>query len=176
MGKDFHVAIASDLGRAFAEHGVDYLFIGKGAAMVLGYPGTTQDVDVFAAKGEDNGTRIVAALKSLGFTVPSEAEAALIAGRDLVQIKEGPFDVDIVFAPDGIESFEKAKARRIVHEGLNIASLDDIIASNRDAGRAKDANDLPLLEKFKLEYERLNPRPLRNAWEIKRDENRDEKK
>jgi len=162
--------LGADLGRAFAEHGVDYLFIGKGAAMVLGYPGTTQDVHVFAAKNEDNGRRIVAALRSLGFAVPQEAEASLIAGRDFVQIKDGPFDVDIVFAPDGIESFAKAKARRIVHEGLNIASLGDIIASKREAGRPKDANDLPLLEKFKQEYERLNPQPLRNAWEINRDE------
>ena len=115
MAKDFRVAIASDLGRAFAEHGADYLFIGKGGAMVLGYPGTTQDVDVFAAKNPDNGRRIVAALVSLGFVVAPEVEAALIAGQDLVQIKDGPFDVDIVFAPDGIESFEKAKQRRIYH-------------------------------------------------------------
>jgi len=115
---------------------------------------------------------MVVALRSLGFVIPPEAEAALVAGRDFVQIKDGPFDVDIVFAPDGIESFEKAKARRIVHEGLNIASLDDIIASKRDAGRPKDQNDLPLLEKFKQEYERLNPRPLRNAWEFNRDETR----
>ena len=170
MAKEFHVAIASDLGRAFAEQGVDYLFIGKGAAMVLGYPGTTQDVDVFAAKDPENGRKIIAALKSLEFEVPIEVEAALLAGRDFVQIKTGPFDVDIIFAPDGIESFEKAKARRIVHQGLNIASLQDIIASKRDAARPKDQNDLPLLESFREEFERQNPRPLRSAWEINRDE------
>ena len=162
------MTIASDLGRAFAEHDVDYLFIGKGAAMVLGYPGTTQDVDVFAAKNPGNGQKIVTALKSLGFEMPADVENAIIEGRDFVQIKTGPFDVDIVFAPDGIESFEKAKARRIVHEGLNIASLDDIIASKRGAARPKDRNDLPLLESFRDEYERLHPRPLRNTWEIDR--------
>ncbi|MEO7318501.1 MAG: hypothetical protein ABIZ56_05895 [Chthoniobacteraceae bacterium] len=168
MGKEFRVAIASDLGRAFAEQGVEYLFIGKGAAMVLGYPGTTQDVDVFAAKNPDNGRKIVAALRSLGFEIPRELEEAILGGRDFVQIKTGPFDVDIVFAPDGIESFEKAKARRIVHEGLNIASLEDIIASKRGAGRPKDANDIPQLELFRIEYESLHPKPLRNAWEIDR--------
>ena len=166
MGKEFRVTIASDLGRAFAEQGVDYLFIGKGAAMVLGYPGTTLDVDVFAAKNPDNGRKIVAALKSLGFEIPVEVEVAILAGRDFVQIKTGPFDVDIVFAPDGIESFEKAKTRRIVHEGLNVASLEDIIASKRSAARPKDANDIPQLELFRIEYERLHPRPLKSAWEI----------
>ena len=168
MGKEFRVTIASDLGRAFAEQGVDYLFIGKGAAMVLGYPGTTQDVDVFAAKNPENGRNIVAALKSLGFEIPPEVDEAILAGRDFVQIKTGPFDVDIVFAPDGIESFEKAKARRIVHEGLNIASLEDIIESKRGAARLKDANDIPQLELFRIEYERLHPKPLRSAWEIDR--------
>ena len=166
MGKEFRLTIASDLGRAFAEQGVDYLFIGKGAAMVLGYPGTTLDVDVFAAKNPDNGRKIVAALRSLEFEIPVEVEEAILAGRDFVQIKTGSFDVDIVFAPDGIESFEKAKARRIVHEGLNVASLEDIIASKRSAARAKDANDLPQLELFRIEYERLHPKPLKSAWEI----------
>lgn len=168
MAKEFRVGIASDLGRAFAEHGVDYLFIGKGAAMVLGYPGTTQDVDVFAANNPDNGKGIVAALKSLDFEIPAEVETAILTGRDFVQIKTGPFDVDIVFAPDGIESFETAKARRIVHEGLNIASLKDIIASKRAANRPKDKNDLVQLESFNEEYERLHPRPLKNAWEVER--------
>ncbi len=170
MTKEFRVTIASDLGRAFAEHGVDYLFIGKGAAMVLGYPGTTQDVDVFAAKNPENGRMIVAALKSLEFEIPAEVEAALIEGRDFVQIKTGPFDVDIVFAPDGIETFAEAKARRIVHEGLNIAALEDIIASKRAAARPKDTNDLPLLESFRIEYEHLHSRPLKSAWEIERQE------
>ena len=168
MAREFRLTIASDLGRAFAEHGADYLFIGKSGAMVLGYPGTTLDVDVFAAKNPDNGRKIVAALRSLDFDVPGEVEEAILAGRDFVQIKFGPFDVDIVFAPDGIESFEKAKARRIIHEGLNVASLDDIIASKRCAARPKDAIDLPQLELFRAEYERLHPKPLRSAWEIDR--------
>ena len=168
MAKEFRVTVATDPGRAFDDHGVDYRFIGKGAAMVLGYPGTTQDVGVFAAKNPETGRRIVAALQSLGFEIPAEVEAALQAGRNFVQIKTGSFDVDIVFAPDGITSFEQAKGRRIMHEGLNIAALEDIIASKRHAGRPKDQIDLPLLEKFHEEYERLHPKPLKNAWEIDR--------
>jgi hypothetical protein len=37
---------------AFARHGVDYLFIGKGGAILLGYPGATQDVDKAARRAE----------------------------------------------------------------------------------------------------------------------------
>ena len=168
MPQQFRVSIASDLARAFAELGVDYHFIGKSGAIVLGYPGTTQDVDVFPAKNPDNGRKIVAALRSLGFPIEETLEQDIVAGRDFVQIKNGPFDVDLVFAPDGIASFEAAKTRRIVHENLPVASLDDIIASKKASARQKDFIELPLLEKFREAYERLHPRPLKSAWEIDR--------
>ena len=38
---------AQEVAQAFNAAGVDYLFIGKSGAILLGYPGTTQDVDVF---------------------------------------------------------------------------------------------------------------------------------
>jgi len=168
--RTFRVSIASDLAGAFAGQSVEYLFIGKSGAIILGYPGTTMDVDVFPEKNPDNGRKIVAALRSLGFDINETLEAEIVAGRDFVQLKNGPFDVDLVFAPDGIESFEKARTRRIVYENLPVAALEDIISSKRASGREKDLIDLPLLEDFQREYERLHPRPLKSAWEINRDE------
>jgi hypothetical protein len=41
----FTPAQAEELATAFAQHGVDYLFIGKSGAILLGYPDTTQDVE-----------------------------------------------------------------------------------------------------------------------------------
>lgn len=38
-------AQAEELAAAFAREEVDYLFIGKSGAILLGYPDTTQDVD-----------------------------------------------------------------------------------------------------------------------------------
>jgi hypothetical protein len=83
-----------------------------------------------------------------------------------VQIKNGPFDVDLVFAPDGIESFDAAKARSLNVEGFQVANLRDIIASKRASGREKDLLDLPLLERFREEYEKQNPLPLKSAADI----------
>lgn len=34
-------------------------------------------------------------------------------GKDFVQIKSGPFDIDLVFAPDGIENYEEIKNRAV---------------------------------------------------------------
>ena len=68
-----------------------------------------------------------------------------MAGKDFVQIKNGPFDVDLIFAPDGIPSFAAAKARALNVEGFQIANLRDIIASKRATGRKKDLLDLEYL-------------------------------
>ena len=40
--KPFQVSQAEELARAFNKAGVEYLFLGKGGAIILGYPGTTQ--------------------------------------------------------------------------------------------------------------------------------------
>ena len=151
---------------AFEAEQVDYLFIGKSAAILLGFPALTQDVDVFPARNRENGQRMVRALRRAGFDLPAEVEQAIECGKDFVQIKTGPFDVDIVFAPDGIESFAEAKARALNVEGFRVANLRDIIASKRASGREKDMLDLPLLERFRQEYERLHTPPLRSAADV----------
>jgi len=162
----FHVGLAEDLAKVFAEEGVDYLFLGKGGAILLGYPGTTQDVDVFARHTAENGHRIVGALRRLGFEIESQLEQDIISGRDFVQIKNGPFDVDIVFAPDGIPSYDEATARSITNGIFRVANLRDIIASKKASGRTKDLNELPLLESFRIEYEKRHSPPLRSAADL----------
>jgi hypothetical protein len=157
---------AKTIAGAFAAEKVEYVFIGKSAAVLMGFPAVTQDVDVFPKKSPENGARIVVALRGIGFVIGRELENAIKCGKDFVQIKNGPFDVDLVFAPDGIESFEVAKARSLNVEGFQVANLRDIIASKRASGREKDMLDLPLLERFREEYEKLNPAPLKSAADI----------
>jgi hypothetical protein len=150
----FSPSQAQQVAAAFAKHRVDYMFIDKSGAILLGYPGTTQDVDVFPRKDVENGRRIVSALTEMGFQVDSDREADIIRGKDFVQIKNGPFDIDLVFAPDGIEDYQKAKARMDTSKGFPVANIRDIIESKRAAGRPRDANELPQLQAFRDEYER----------------------
>ncbi len=164
--QQFHPLQAQEIAKAFQEQGVDYLFIGKSGAILLGYPGTTQDVDVFPARSAENGRRIVAALRKLDFEIGSDLEQEIVRGKDFVQIKTGPFDVDLVFAPDGINNFEEAKSRGISEGVFQVANLRDIIASKRASGRQKDVIDLALLEAFRVEYEKRHSTPLRSAVQI----------
>jgi len=164
--KQFHPNQAQEIAQAFEEAKVEYLFIGKSGAVLLGFPGTTQDVDVFPNRSPENGRRIVEALRKLGFTIGSDLEREIITGKDFVQIKNGPFDVDLVFAPDGIDSFEMARSRSLTEGVFRIANLRDIIQSKRASGRQKDLIDLPLLEEFRVEYERQHAPALRSAADI----------
>jgi len=166
---EFHPLQAEEIARAFNDAGVDYLFLGKSGAILLGYPGTTQDVDVFPARTPENGRRIAGALKELGFDISAALEAEIVAGKDFVQIKTGPFDVDLVFAPDGIASFAEAWQRGVTVGVFHVASLRDIIASKRASGRQKDVIELPLLESFRAEYEKRSAPPLRSAADIAAD-------
>lgn len=145
----FSYRIAEKLASAFGRNGVEYLFIGKSGAILYGFPDTTQDVDIFPRKDPENGKRLVAALEELGFEIEDPLERAILEGKDFIQIRGGPFDVDLVFAPDGIESFEEAEKRSELIEGrFPVAALGDIINSKKAAGRQRDREVLQRLVAF----------------------------
>jgi hypothetical protein len=140
---------AEEIREALRRHGVRYLFIGKSGAILLGFPDTTQDADLFVEKDAANGRALAAALLELGFSLSSEQAAEIERGKDFIQLKNGPFDVDLVFAPDGIERFEDAWNRRIEVEGFLVCHPDDIIGSKEAANREKDRESLPRLRAFR---------------------------
>lgn len=150
----FEYRQAQEIRDAFAREGVRYLFLGKSGAILLGYADTTQDADVFPLKGAENGRALARALRALGFVLGPGAEAEVIRGKDFVQIKDGPFDLDLIFAPDGIEGFEEAWGRRVMVEGFPVCHPDDIIASKEAANRPKDRESLPRLRAFAAWWKR----------------------
>lgn len=149
MAPRFEYAQAEEVRDALARHGVRYLFIGKSGAILLGYPDTTQDADLFVAKGDANGSALVRALQELGFELTDAQAGEIRRGKDFVQLKNGPFDLDLVFAPDGIETFEAAWQRRVEVEGFPVCHPDDIIGSKQAANRVKDRESLPRLRAFR---------------------------
>lgn len=150
----FQLEQAREVARIFAKHGVEFLFIGKGGAIILGYPSATQDVDLFPKKSPENGRRLIVAVIELGFALDGNTKRQIAEGADFVQLKNGPFDLDLVFAPDGIPSFEEADKRKLVVDGFPVAHIRDIIASKKASGREKDLVDLPLLDDFREELEK----------------------
>ncbi len=162
----FQLQQAVEVAEVFAKHKVEFMFIGKSGAILLGYPSTTQDVDLFPKKSVENGQRIVGALLDLDFEIDEKTAEEIVKGVDFVQLKTGPFDLDLVFAPDGIENYEEAKKRMLVVDGFPVANIRDIIASKKASGREKDLIDLPLLEDFRQEFEKKMSGEPKTAIEI----------
>ena len=127
-----------------------YLFLGKSGAILLGYPDTTQDADLYVDKSLENRTRLLMVLHQLGFELSASEQEEVLRGKALIQLKNGPFDLDLIFAPDGIDNFQDAWRRRIEVEGFPVCHLDDIIASKRAANRRKDRESLGRLEAFRI--------------------------
>lgn len=152
----FEYRQAAEIRDALSRHGVKYLFIGKSGAILLGFPDTTQDADLFVDKSPENGQALADALGDLGFELTAEQRQDLERGKDLVQLKNGPFDLDLIYAPDGIEHFAGTWKRHVEIEGFPVCHIDDIIASKEAANRVRDRESLPRLRAFR-EWLRTKP-------------------
>ena len=117
--------------------------------VLLGFPDTTQDAHLFVDRTPDNLRALVTALGGLGFVLTEEQDADILRGKNFVQLKTGPFDLDLIFAPDGIERFEDAWRRRADVEGFPVRRIDDNIAGKAAANRREDPELLPRLRSFR---------------------------
>jgi len=145
----FEYRQAEEIKQALRRHHVRYLFIGKSGAILLGFPDTTQDADLFVDRNPENGHALIESLRELGFDLTEQQASDVERGKDFIQLKNGPFDLDLVFAPDGIESFEDAWKRRIEVQDFPVCHIDDIIASKEAANRERDRESLPRLRAFR---------------------------
>jgi hypothetical protein len=50
----FQLQQAQEVAEIFAKHQVEFMFIGRSGAIILGFPAATQDVDLFPKKSAEN--------------------------------------------------------------------------------------------------------------------------
>jgi predicted nucleotidyltransferase len=113
--------------RRLADGGVDFVVVGGVAVVAQAMPRWTKDLDICYATDAENLGRT----QILTLTSP-----------------EG--DIDLLVQPNGCPPYPelKANADRIEIDGVPvlIASIDDLIAMKRAAGRPQDLIDLEALE------------------------------
>ena len=85
MAGAFEYRQAEEIRDAFVRRGVRYLFLDKSGMILLGFPDTTQDADVYVEKSPENGQAIVRALVDIGFTLADGEAQEIIHGKDFVQ-------------------------------------------------------------------------------------------
>ena len=147
-------------------HGVRFVLIGGLAGKAHGSPTLTVDLDICPADDRDNLERLAAALGELGATwrgaphdAPFVPERQTIERNEVLTLVTDSGDLDVVRHPVGVMGFEELAANAVdaeLADGLfvRVASLDDLIAMKRAAGRPKDRIELEVLGALREEIDR----------------------
>lgn len=144
------------LGRLVA-HGVDFVVVGGIAMVGHGSARITRDLDICYATDPANlealghamielGARLRGVDEEVGF-VP---DAETLRRTSILTLDTPDGWIDLLVSPAGAPSYERLRssAERVTIDGLAvlIASLDDLEAMKRAAGRPKDELDLEEIE------------------------------
>lgn len=136
--------------RSLNAHEVRYVVIGATAFPVHGYARATLDIDIFIEATPDNARRVKQALEETGYDLADVSIDDLLSKKLL--IRQYILETDIHPFVTGV-TFEEVWRNRVedrIGDTLAFfAGLDDLIRMKRAAGRAKDLEDLRVLQKLK---------------------------
>lgn len=147
---------------------VRYLVVGGVAVVLHGHPRFTADLDLVVALDRANALAAIGALATLGYRPRAPVDAALFADAEARRgwIEEKGLTVFSLRSPDHPATeidlfvrepfpFEEAWARATIADlgevKVPVASIADLIALKREAGRPKDLEDIRVLEEIERE-------------------------
>jgi predicted nucleotidyltransferase len=136
---------------------VDFVVVGGVAVIVHASPRFTKDLDICYAPDKENLDRLGSVLVELGARlrgieedVPFTPDRRTLAHTQMLTLTTPDGDIDLLANPDGSPGYAalRRNAIRIDLEGATVlvASIDDMIAMKRAAGRPQDLVDLESLE------------------------------
>jgi len=143
------VPLLSTLLIALQKQRLEVVLIGNAAAALHGAPVTTLDFDFMFRDTAAN----LGKLKRVAADLEAIILRPFYPVSKLYRLVDDATGLQADFMPviHGVRSFEGLRDRSLVHElggvSLLIASLDDIIASKKAAGRDRDVAVLPILER-----------------------------
>lgn len=138
------------------QYGVRYVVIGGVAGAMHGSPSITQDLDICYDRSPDNLERLAEALVSLNARlrgaprdVPFILDARTLARGDFFTFSTDVGPLDLLGTPSGASGYDALARNALVFElddlAVPVASLDDLVAMKRAAGRPQDLKELEIL-------------------------------
>jgi hypothetical protein len=150
-------------------HGVQYLLIGGLGATLYGAERVTQDIDLLPRTDTANLGRLAGALRDLGAflrvggltdeeaqALPVVIDARSLAATEVTTWRTDAGDLDVLATIRGehgerrqyADLVQRASETVVTGVTVRVASLQDIVESKRFAGRDKDLEALPELERL----------------------------
>lgn len=140
-----------DFINALNEAEVRYILVGGYSVVLHGYSRTTGDMDLWMERTSENYKRITKAFRIFGMPLFDMTESNFLSHPiwDVFTFGTPPVAIDIMVNIEGL-NFEDVFQKAVYFEDddLKIRTINrnDLIATKKIAGRAKDINDLENLE------------------------------
>jgi hypothetical protein len=142
-----------------ADAKVDFVVIGGIAVVAQGHIRTTRDLDITYATAQDNldalGRALVALdarLRGVAEVVPFVPDGRTLRVAELLTLETSLGSLDLLASPPGAPPYTQLKARaeaiEIEQREVLIASIADLVAMKRAAGRPRDLEDIEALEEI----------------------------
>jgi hypothetical protein len=143
--------------RRLAAAEVDFVVVGGVAVVVQALPRFTRDLDVCYSTDAANLERMAAVLSDIGARLrgvdedlPFVPDARLLRQTQILTLTTAEGELDLLVDPAGAPPYATLRARAddIDLDGLTIrvASIGDLLAMKRAAGRPQDLIDVEALE------------------------------
>ncbi len=155
--------------RALVEGGVDFVVIGGVAVVLQAMPRFTKDLDICYSTVQDNldalGSVLVALkarLRGVPGLVPFRPDGRTLRQTQIMCLTTPAGDIDLLVDPDGAPSYNTLRRRADVMDlggqSVRIASIEDMLAMKRAAGRPQDVVDVESLEAARRRLRRESKR------------------
>jgi hypothetical protein len=142
---------------SLADAGVDFVVIGGIAVVAHGHIRTTRDLDITYATAPGNlkalGDFLVAAgarLRGVAEVVPFVPDERTLERVEMLTLETRDGSLDLLATPPGAPPYDvmRERAEPIDLEGRTVlvASIEDLLAMKKAAGRPRDLEDIEALE------------------------------